>query len=64
MVMESRHRSRILERFGDQLGETPGETPGESPIHILDIPDEYQFMDPELVKLLVDRIEQFLSAPG
>ncbi len=41
LVMEDKHRRRILADF-----------PGESrfkPMHVLDIPDDYQFMDDELV---------------
>ena len=42
--MEDKHRQRILADF-----------PGESkfkPIHVLDIPDDYKFMDAELVELI------------
>lgn len=45
-VMERAHRSRLIEKF-------PGLQ--DHPIHVLDIPDDYQFMDPELVDLLQDR---------
>ncbi len=44
LVMEDKHRQRILADF-----------PGESkfkPMHVLDIPDDYQFMDDELVELI------------
>ena len=44
LVMEDKHRQRILADF-----------PGESkfkPIHVLDIPDDYKFMDAELVELI------------
>jgi predicted protein tyrosine phosphatase len=47
-VMEANHRARIAGQFRDALGDTP--------LHVLDIPDDYQFMDPELVDLLKDRI--------
>lgn len=30
---------------------------GGTPIHVLDIPDDYQYMDPELVELLKSRID-------
>ena len=52
-VMESKHRSRILGEFRNALGGTP--------VHVLEIPDDYQFMDPELVELLTDRVEQYLQ---
>lgn len=44
LVMEDKHRSRIIADF-------PGEA-RYKPIHVLDIPDDYKFMDPELVDLL------------
>jgi predicted protein tyrosine phosphatase len=47
-VMESHHRSRLTDQHRDALGRTP--------LHVLDIPDDYQFMDPELVGLLEDRV--------
>lgn len=43
MVMERDHRRSIRERFPDL--ELP-------PIVVLDVPDDYQFMDPELQELL------------
>ncbi len=51
-VMESKHGSRIRGEFRDALGGTP--------LHVLDIPDDYQLMDPELVELLTDRVEEYL----
>jgi predicted protein tyrosine phosphatase len=44
MVMENKHRDRIVAAF-PRLFEY-------LPIHVLDIPDEYREMDPELVELL------------
>ncbi len=44
LVMEDKHRQRIQADF-----------PGESkfkPMYVLDIPDDYQFMDDELVELI------------
>ena len=49
LVMEDKHRERILADF-----------PGESkfkPVHVLDIPDDYQFMDAELVQLIKSAAE-------
>ena len=43
-VMETKHRSRLQAEFPRLLE--------HKPIHVLDIPDEYQRMDPELVELL------------
>ena len=44
MVMETRHRDRIRAAF-PRLAE-------HAQIHVLDIPDDYRFMDPELVEIL------------
>ena len=54
-VMESKHRSRIRESLSQALGQTP--------LHVLDIPDDYQFMDPELIELLQERVEPYLNDP-
>jgi predicted protein tyrosine phosphatase len=48
-VMEAKHRARLVGRFREELGETP--------LHVLDIPDEYPFMAPELVSLLRERVD-------
>lgn len=48
-VMEAKHRARLVERFREALQQTP--------VHVLDIPDDYPFMDPELIELLRDRVE-------
>lgn len=57
MVMERKHKSRILDGFRSH--------PELPPIVVLDIPDDYQFMDPELIRLLRERaddeIADFLS---
>lgn len=44
IVMEEKHRSRLVAEF-TRLVEN-------KPIHVLDIPDEYKYMDPELVEEL------------
>lgn len=49
-VMEKRHKSRLQQKFGALLY--------DKEIIVLDIPDDYQFMDPELIETL----EQSLSA--
>lgn len=54
LVMEDKHRQRILADF-----------PGESkfkPMHVLDIPDDYQFMDDELVDLIKSAAEPIIAA--
>ncbi|MFO1000740.1 MAG: hypothetical protein U0936_10395 [Planctomycetaceae bacterium] len=52
-VMENKHRTRIRESMSPSLGNTP--------VYVLDIPDDYQFMDPELIDLLQERVESCLS---
>ena len=43
-VMEEKHKSRLLAEWGRIVE--------HKPIHVLDIPDDYKFMDPELVEEL------------
>jgi predicted protein tyrosine phosphatase len=43
-VMEPDHKRQLLKQFRADVGERP--------VYVLDIPDEYQAMDPELVDLL------------
>lgn len=43
-VMEKKHKQRLMQRFSDILS--------DKRIEILDIQDEYQFMDEELVEIL------------
>jgi len=52
-VMERRHKSRILGAFGGH--------PNFPPIVSLDIPDEYEFMDKELIELIREGVESHLS---
>jgi len=50
-VMETGYRGRVWGQFRHM--ELP-------PIEVLDIPDDYEFMDNELVELLTDRINDTL----
>jgi predicted protein tyrosine phosphatase len=52
-VMEEEHRERLVEQFADALVDTP--------VHVLDIPDEYPLMDPELIELLRQGVEPVLA---
>jgi predicted protein tyrosine phosphatase len=54
LVMEAKHRDRIVAEF-TRLVE-------HKPIHVLDIPDEYKYMDPELIEVLEQTIEPLLFA--
>ena len=53
VVMEKAHRSKLQQRFRSSLN-------GKRLI-CLDIPDEFEFMDPALVKLLEARLARYLS---
>ena len=52
-VMEQKHRNIIKSKFPRLLQ--------YKPIHILDIPDEYQYMDPELVEILEESVADYLA---
>ncbi len=52
-VMERRHATRLRAEHRDALG--------DKPVHVLDIPDDYTFMDPELVKLVTERVASQLD---
>ena len=54
MVMEHKHRDRIVAAFPRLVEHLP--------IHVLDIPDEYRAMDPELVELLEAVVPSLLQA--
>ncbi len=43
-VMEKKHRDRLMKAFPRLMD---GKT-----VHVLEIPDEYRYMDPELVEIL------------
>ena len=47
LVMEDKHASRLRAEFRDLLR--------YKPVHVLDIPDDFQFMDDELVELITAR---------
>lgn len=53
-VMEDKHASRIKADFRQNVAHTP--------IHVLDIPDEYHFMDGELVELLKTSVTPLIEA--
>ena len=52
-VMEEKHKSRLVSDFSRWLD---GKT-----IHVLDIPDEYKYMDPELVEQLEQSVAVILG---
>ena len=52
-VMEEKHKSRLLAEYRRVLE--------NKPVHVLDIPDEYHFMEPELVDLLRQSVGAILG---
>ncbi|KIQ31142.1 phosphotyrosine protein phosphatase [Variovorax paradoxus] len=53
LVMEEKHKSRLVAEFTRMLE--------GKPIHVLDIPDEYKYMDPELVEELQRSVGSILE---
>lgn len=53
-VMEKKHKNRIIAKF-TRLVE-------HKPIYILDIPDEYQYMDPELITHIEDSMLPYIPS--
>jgi predicted protein tyrosine phosphatase len=56
VVMEKAHRSKVQKRFRSSLN--------SKRMICLDIPDEFEFMDPMLVKLLQSRLARYLPHGG
>lgn len=52
LVMEDKHRQRIVAEYTRLVEHTP--------IHVLDIPDDYRYMDPELIEVLEQTVEPLL----
>lgn len=55
-VMEKKHRSRLIAEFTRLLE--------HKPIHVLDIPDEYSYMDPDLIIALEASVGAILASIG
>ena len=53
-VMEKKHLRRLRDKFADELA--------NKPVICLHIPDDYQFMQPELVALLQAFVKPHLAA--
>ena len=56
LVMEDKHKSRIRAEFRDEVR--------YKTLHVLDIPDEYRFMDDDLVELIRAKSEPLIWADG
>lgn len=53
LVMQASHRRKLVEKFRPYLA--------NKRIHSLNIPDDYDFMAPALVQLLLQRVPPYLS---
>ena len=56
LVMEDKHKSRLVAAFRDALA--------HKRLHVLDIPDDYRYMDVELVALLTEPVAAILGLDG
>ncbi|WP_134684380.1 low molecular weight protein tyrosine phosphatase family protein [Brevibacillus migulae] len=54
-VMEKKHARRLKDKFGPLL---VGKT-----ILNLDIPDDYRYMDEDLIELLKNRVSEYIEVP-
>ncbi|CAM2064520.1 hypothetical protein SCOR_04065 [Sulfidibacter corallicola] len=55
MVMEYTHKNRLKAQFGRLLE--------YKKVVVLDIPDDYHYMDPELIGLIEDSVSRHLEIP-
>ena len=53
LVMEDKHRARLRAQFRDEVR--------YKAVHVLDIPDLYRFMDPDLVDILQAKVTPLIS---
>lgn len=51
--MEEKHKSRLVAEYRRMLE--------HKPIYVLDIPDDYKYMDPELIALLDESVPSILG---
>lgn len=54
--MERKHLQRLRAEYGRMLE--------HKPIHVLDIPDDFQYMDPELIEMLEQGVTSYLAKSG
>ena len=54
LVMEKKHKNKLVAQFARMLD--------YKPIHILDIPDEYKFMDQELIQELEEKVSAIIAS--
>ncbi|WP_253957599.1 low molecular weight protein tyrosine phosphatase family protein [Paenibacillus oleatilyticus] len=54
-VMEKKHVRRLRDKFNDELL--------NKKIICLDIPDDYQYMDEDLIEILQSRVSEYIDVP-
>ena len=52
-VMEEKHKNRLVAEYSRLTA--------FKPLHVLDIPDDYHFMDPELIEIFKDIVPEKLG---
>lgn len=52
-VMEKKHKQRIIEKYGEEIH--------NQQIILLDIPDDYKFMDPELIEDITNKVKPYIE---
>lgn len=53
IVIESKHHSRLRADFRDEMV--------NKTVHVLEIPDDYQYMDPELIDILTEAVTPLIA---
>lgn len=54
-MMEKKHSSRLRDKFANKLT--------NKQLICLDIPDDYKFMDEELIEILKSRVSEYIEVP-
>lgn len=54
LVMEASHRSKIARQFGAQLR--------DKRLAVLGVPDDFHYMDANLVRMLLEKVPRYLPA--
>jgi|ERR1043165_362138 predicted protein tyrosine phosphatase len=54
LVMEDKHKKRLMSDFSGEMR--------YKEIHVLGVPDDYRYMDPELISVLTEAIDPILRA--
>lgn len=52
-IMEKKHKRRLQDKFGPMLN-------GDKKVICLDIPDEYTYMDEDLIEILQSRVSEYI----